>query len=67
MRFLGKLILILKCYLFYQGAGITGVVSRARIISLSACLGRQLPSSELPDEFLGINSANLLKESYGGF
>ena len=37
-----------------------GAVSRTRMISLFACLGRQLSSSQLPDELLGIDSANLL-------
>jgi hypothetical protein len=40
---------------FHQGAGTLGAVSRARMISLFACLRRQLP-----DELLGIDSANLM-------
>jgi hypothetical protein len=40
---------------FHQWAGSSGAASRARMIPLSAYLGRQLP-----DEFLGIHSANLL-------
>jgi hypothetical protein len=45
----------IKLLYFHQGAGSLGVFSRARMISLSACLGRQLP-----DGILGIYSANLL-------
>jgi hypothetical protein len=45
---------------FHEGAGSPGAVSRARMISLSACLGRQLP-----DEFLGIDSTNLLEKKRG--
>jgi len=52
-------ILILN-FLFFPFLKETEAVSRARIISLSACFRRQLPSSQLLDEFLGIVSANLL-------
>jgi hypothetical protein len=53
-----------KMLCFHQAAGASGAVSRTRMSSLSACLGRQLPSSQLHDEYLTIDSANFLKGAY---
>jgi hypothetical protein len=44
-----------KMLSFHQGSGTSRAVARARMSSLSACLGRRLP-----DESLGTDSANLL-------